>query len=106
MGLELASKIPPWVFKSWICIFFPNRILDEAKNLSFNATIAFKAYSNIKDHIDEADAISKDAKARANEAIQLVRERENLLIFSNNLPSVSCYFSAIIYQILLSCPLI
>ncbi|ETE64643.1 Laminin subunit alpha-2, partial [Ophiophagus hannah] len=47
-------------------------ILDEAKNLSFNATIAFKAYSNIKEHIDEADAISKDAKARANEAIQLM----------------------------------
>ncbi|KAL7987770.1 hypothetical protein Chor_006689 [Crotalus horridus] len=47
-------------------------ILDEAKNLSFNATIAFKAYSNIKDHIDKADAISKDAKARANEAIQLM----------------------------------
>ncbi|XP_039180622.1 laminin subunit alpha-2 isoform X7 [Crotalus tigris] len=54
-------------------------ILDEAKNLSFNATIAFKAYSNIKDHIDKADAISKDAKARANEAIQLASGPEGSL---------------------------
>uniref|UniRef100_A0A8C6VI31 Laminin subunit alpha 2 n=1 Tax=Naja naja TaxID=35670 RepID=A0A8C6VI31_NAJNA len=54
-------------------------ILDEAKNLSFNATIAFKAYSNIKEHIDEADAISKDAKARANEAIQLASGPEGSL---------------------------
>lgn len=55
-------------------VLYPHRILNEAKNLSFNATAAFKAYSNIKDYIDEADGISKDAKARANDAIQLVRK--------------------------------
>ncbi|XP_060609318.2 laminin subunit alpha-2 isoform X3 [Anolis sagrei] len=54
-------------------------ILDEAKNLSFNATVAFKAYSNIKDYVDEADGISKDAKARANEAIQLASGPEGSL---------------------------
>ncbi|XP_072852967.2 laminin subunit alpha-2 [Pogona vitticeps] len=54
-------------------------ILDEAKNLSFNATVAFKAYRNIKDYIDEADGISKDAKARANDAIQLVSGPEGSL---------------------------
>ncbi|KAM6465703.1 laminin subunit alpha-2 isoform 2-T2 [Liasis olivaceus] len=54
-------------------------ILDEAKNLSFNATVAFKAYSNIKDHIEEADVISKDAKARASEAIQLASGPEGSL---------------------------
>uniref|UniRef100_A0A6I8PFI4 Laminin subunit alpha-2 n=1 Tax=Ornithorhynchus anatinus TaxID=9258 RepID=A0A6I8PFI4_ORNAN len=48
-------------------------ILEEAKNISFNATAAFKAYSNIKDYIDEAENIAKEAKARANEASQLVR---------------------------------
>ncbi|XP_075453399.1 laminin subunit alpha-2 isoform X2 [Ascaphus truei] len=47
-------------------------ILAEAKNLSFNATVAFKAYSNIKDIIDEAENTAKEAKARANEAIDLV----------------------------------
>ncbi|KAJ7341923.1 hypothetical protein JRQ81_007908, partial [Phrynocephalus forsythii] len=54
-------------------------ILNEAKNLSFNATVAFKAYSNIKDYIDEADGISKDAKARAIDAIQLVSGPEGSL---------------------------
>ncbi|XP_060095142.1 laminin subunit alpha-2 isoform X2 [Heteronotia binoei] len=54
-------------------------ILDEAKNLSFNATIAFKAYSNIKDYIDEADGIARGAKARANEAIQLASGPEGSL---------------------------
>ncbi|XP_056422497.1 laminin subunit alpha-2 isoform X2 [Hyla sarda] len=43
-------------------------ILAEAKNLSFNATVAFNAYSNIKDSIDNADDIAKEAKAKANEA--------------------------------------
>ncbi|KAM7136527.1 laminin subunit alpha-2 isoform 5-T5 [Molossus nigricans] len=46
-------------------------ILDEAKSISFNATAAFKAYSNIKDYIDEADKIAKEAKDRANEATKL-----------------------------------
>ncbi|XP_053142140.1 laminin subunit alpha-2 isoform X3 [Hemicordylus capensis] len=54
-------------------------ILEEAKNLSLNATVAFKAYSNIKDYIDEADGIAKGAKARANEAIQLASGPEGSL---------------------------
>ncbi|XP_054830970.1 laminin subunit alpha-2 [Eublepharis macularius] len=54
-------------------------ILDEAKNLSFNATVAFKAYSNIKDYIDKADGIAKEAKARANEAIRLASGPEGSL---------------------------
>lgn len=47
-------------------------ILAEAKNLSFNATVAFKAYSNIKDFIDDAEDTAKEAKAKANEAEELV----------------------------------
>ncbi|XP_078505044.1 laminin subunit alpha-2 isoform X4 [Lissotriton helveticus] len=46
-------------------------ILAEAKNLSFNATAAFKAYTNIKDYIDEAEQIAKEAKASANQAMQM-----------------------------------
>ncbi|XP_066555448.1 laminin subunit alpha-2 [Amia ocellicauda] len=46
-------------------------ILAEAKNLSFNATAAFKAYSNIKDFIEEAERVAKQAKARGIEAVQL-----------------------------------
>ncbi|XP_042733401.1 laminin subunit alpha-2 isoform X5 [Lagopus leucura] len=45
-------------------------ILAEAKNLSFNATLAFNAYTNIKDYIDEAEKVAKEAKALANEAMQ------------------------------------
>lgn len=51
----------------------PHRILDEAKSISFNATAAFNAYSNIKDYIDEADKIAKEAKGLADEATKLVR---------------------------------
>ncbi|XP_063773402.1 laminin subunit alpha-2 isoform X3 [Pseudophryne corroboree] len=47
-------------------------ILAEAKNLSFNATVAFKAYSNIKDLIDDAEDTAKEGKAKANEAVDLV----------------------------------
>ncbi|XP_053520768.1 laminin subunit alpha-2 isoform X5 [Artibeus jamaicensis] len=46
-------------------------ILDEAKNISFNATAAFKAYTNIKDYIDEAEKIAKEAKGLAQEATNL-----------------------------------
>ncbi|XP_069052056.1 laminin subunit alpha-2 isoform X1 [Lepisosteus oculatus] len=46
-------------------------ILAEAKNLSFNATAAFKAYSNIKDFIEEAERVAKQAKAHGTEAVQL-----------------------------------
>lgn len=46
-------------------------ILDEAKNISFNATAAFKAYSNIKDYIDEAEKVTKEAKDLAQEATAL-----------------------------------
>ncbi|NWX11325.1 LAMA2 protein, partial [Caloenas nicobarica] len=45
-------------------------ILAEAKNLSFNATLAFNAYTTIKDNIDEAEKVAKEAKALANEAMQ------------------------------------
>ncbi|XP_052640257.1 laminin subunit alpha-2 isoform X4 [Harpia harpyja] len=45
-------------------------ILAEAKNLSFNATLAFNAYTNIKDYTDEAEKVAKKAKALANEAMQ------------------------------------
>ncbi|TEA36180.1 hypothetical protein DBR06_SOUSAS7510018, partial [Sousa chinensis] len=48
-----------------------DRILDEAKNISFNATAAFKAYSNIKDYIDKAEKIAKEAKDLAREATEL-----------------------------------
>ncbi|XP_069582155.1 laminin subunit alpha-2 isoform X2 [Ranitomeya imitator] len=47
-------------------------ILAEAKNLSFNATAAFNAYSNIKDSIDSAEDTAKEGKAKANEAAELV----------------------------------
>ncbi|XP_073431896.1 laminin subunit alpha-2 isoform X2 [Dendrobates tinctorius] len=47
-------------------------ILAEAKNLSFNATAAFNAYSNIKDSIDRAEDTAKEGKAKANEAVELV----------------------------------
>lgn len=53
----------------------PFRILDEAKNISFNATAAFNAYSNIKDYIDEAEKIAKEAKVLAHEATELVRNK-------------------------------
>ncbi|XP_047184471.1 laminin subunit alpha-2 isoform X3 [Scophthalmus maximus] len=46
-------------------------ILAEAKNLSFNATAAFKAYSNIKSNVDEAEKEAKAAKQRASEALAL-----------------------------------
>uniref|UniRef100_A0A3Q3VVE3 Basement membrane-specific heparan sulfate proteoglycan core protein n=1 Tax=Mola mola TaxID=94237 RepID=A0A3Q3VVE3_MOLML len=46
-------------------------ILAEAKNLSFNATAAFKAYSNIKANVDEAEKEAKAAKQRASEALTL-----------------------------------
>ncbi|XP_060707115.1 laminin subunit alpha-2 isoform X3 [Hemiscyllium ocellatum] len=46
-------------------------ILAEAKNLSFNATAAFRAYTNIKDKIDEAEKVAKEAKETANQAVRL-----------------------------------
>ncbi|XP_034018533.1 laminin subunit alpha-2 isoform X2 [Thalassophryne amazonica] len=46
-------------------------ILAEAKNLSFNATAAFKAYSNIKANIDAAEKEAKGAKEMAAEALTL-----------------------------------
>lgn len=54
------------------CVFCS--ILAEAKNLSFNATAAFKAYTNIKNYIDEADKVAKMAKKASVEAQQLVRK--------------------------------
>uniref|UniRef100_A0A7N8XYS2 Laminin subunit alpha-2 n=1 Tax=Mastacembelus armatus TaxID=205130 RepID=A0A7N8XYS2_9TELE len=49
-------------------------ILADAKNLSFNATAAFKAYSNIKGNVDAAEKEAKAAKQSANEALTLVRD--------------------------------
>ncbi|XP_012410390.1 laminin subunit alpha-2, partial [Trichechus manatus latirostris] len=54
-------------------------ILDEAKNISFNATAAFKAYSNIKDCIDEAEKVAKEAKGLADEATELATGPQGLL---------------------------
>ncbi|KAF3850089.1 hypothetical protein F7725_019808 [Dissostichus mawsoni] len=46
-------------------------ILAEARNLSFNATAAFKAYSNIKANVDAAERDAKAAKQSASEALAL-----------------------------------
>ncbi|XP_075893685.1 laminin subunit alpha-2 isoform X3 [Nelusetta ayraudi] len=46
-------------------------ILAEAKNLSFNATAAFKAYSNIKANVDAAEKEAKAAKQSSSEALAL-----------------------------------
>ncbi|XP_075802968.1 laminin subunit alpha-2 isoform X1 [Microtus pennsylvanicus] len=54
-------------------------ILDEAKNISFNATTAFRAYSNIKDNIDEAERVAREAKDLAHEATQLATSPQGLL---------------------------
>uniref|UniRef100_A0AAV2K9P3 Laminin alpha domain-containing protein n=1 Tax=Knipowitschia caucasica TaxID=637954 RepID=A0AAV2K9P3_KNICA len=47
-------------------------ILAEARNLSFNATAAFKAYSNIKANVDAAEKMAKAAKQAAAEALSLL----------------------------------
>lgn len=64
-------------FSSVLLVFFVFffSILAEAKNLSFNATAAFKAYSNIKANVDEAEKEAKLARQRASEALALVRTR-------------------------------
>ncbi|KAM9261102.1 laminin subunit alpha-2 [Cariama cristata] len=54
-------------------------ILAEAKNLSFNATLAFNAYTNIKDYTDEAEKVAKEAKALANEAMQATSDPQGSL---------------------------
>ncbi|XP_028622252.1 laminin subunit alpha-2 [Grammomys surdaster] len=54
-------------------------ILDEAKNISFNATAAFRAYSNIKDYIDEAEKVAREAKELAQEATALATSPQGLL---------------------------
>ncbi|XP_077409138.1 laminin subunit alpha-2 isoform X2 [Vanacampus margaritifer] len=46
-------------------------ILAEAKNLSFNATAAFKAYTNIKANVDQAEKEAKTAKQTASEALTM-----------------------------------
>ncbi|XP_012788306.2 laminin subunit alpha-2 [Sorex araneus] len=56
-----------------------DRILDEAKNISFNATAAFNAYSNIKNYIDEAEKLAMEAKDLANEATKLATGPQGLL---------------------------
>uniref|UniRef100_A0A8C2VU09 Laminin subunit alpha-2 n=1 Tax=Chinchilla lanigera TaxID=34839 RepID=A0A8C2VU09_CHILA len=54
-------------------------ILGEAKNISFNATAAFNAYSNIKNYIDEAEKVAMEARGLANETMQLATSPRGLL---------------------------
>nr|XP_013006500.1 laminin subunit alpha-2 isoform X4 [Cavia porcellus] len=54
-------------------------ILEEAKNISFNATAAFNAYSNIKDYIDEAEKVATEARGLAHEATKLATSPRGLL---------------------------
>ncbi|XP_023570030.1 laminin subunit alpha-2 [Octodon degus] len=54
-------------------------ILDEAKNISFNATAAFNAYSNIKNYIEEAEKVAAEAKGLAQEATKLATSPPGLL---------------------------
>ncbi|XP_004846024.1 laminin subunit alpha-2 isoform X1 [Heterocephalus glaber] len=54
-------------------------ILDEAKNISFNATAAFNAYSNIKDNIDEAEKVATEARGLALEATKLATSPRGVL---------------------------
>ncbi|XP_052025259.1 LOW QUALITY PROTEIN: laminin subunit alpha-2 [Apodemus sylvaticus] len=54
-------------------------ILDEAKNISFNATAAFRAYSNIKDSIDEAEKVAGEARELAQQATVLATSPQGLL---------------------------
>uniref|UniRef100_A0AAX7TVN3 Laminin subunit alpha 2 n=1 Tax=Astatotilapia calliptera TaxID=8154 RepID=A0AAX7TVN3_ASTCA len=63
-SMSISSSPPPL-----------HSILAEAKNLSFNATAAFNAYSNIKANVDAAEKEAKAAKQRASEALALVRGR-------------------------------
>lgn len=56
-------------------------ILAEAKNLSFNATAAFHAYTNIKDKIDAAEKEAKEAKQKASDALELVRPQNDVWVF-------------------------
>ena len=62
----------PNVLLSFALSLSPRSILAEARNLSFNATAAFKAYSNIKANVDAAEKEAKAAKQRASEALALV----------------------------------
>uniref|UniRef100_A0A8C7Z8U8 Basement membrane-specific heparan sulfate proteoglycan core protein n=1 Tax=Oryzias sinensis TaxID=183150 RepID=A0A8C7Z8U8_9TELE len=55
-----------------------DNILAEAKNLSFNATAAFHAYTNIKDKIDAAEKEAKEAKQKASDALELVRAQNDI----------------------------
>lgn len=67
-------------------------ILAEAKNLSFNATAAFKAYSNIKANVDEAEKEAKAAKQRASEAVTLVSGHTNTLRNTSTYPNYLTIF--------------
>lgn len=71
---ELLSILS--VFSLFSSLHSSHSILAEAKNLSFNATAAFHAYSNIKANIDAAEKEAKAAKQRASEALALVRVQE------------------------------
>uniref|UniRef100_A0A3Q3L5T1 Laminin subunit alpha-2 n=1 Tax=Mastacembelus armatus TaxID=205130 RepID=A0A3Q3L5T1_9TELE len=74
--VTLTTPLPP-----------PYKMLYHAKNLSFNATAAFKAYSNIKGNVDAAEKEAKAAKQSANEALTLVRGHMMYI----NIDFLSCY---------------
>ncbi|KAM6964872.1 laminin subunit alpha-2 [Aplochiton taeniatus] len=54
-------------------------ILADAKNRSLNATEAFRAYTRIKDAIDEAERTAKEARGQAGEAFNLAVRPEGSL---------------------------
>lgn len=74
LGFHYLTKCAYSTSKGKISLFchLSHSILAEAKNLSFNATAAFKAYSNIKANVDAAEKEAKAAKQRASEALALV----------------------------------
>lgn len=76
----------------WLCVCGFCSILAEAKNLSFNATAAFKAYTNIKNYIDEADKVAKEAKKTSIDALQLVRKHTHTIM------SVSCLHQWLVWK--------
>uniref|UniRef100_A0A665URZ3 Basement membrane-specific heparan sulfate proteoglycan core protein n=1 Tax=Echeneis naucrates TaxID=173247 RepID=A0A665URZ3_ECHNA len=91
------------IYYYYIYIFFflsfptPRSILAEARNLSFNATAAFKAYSNIKANVDSAEKEAKAAKQRANEALALVRG--HTLISMNSSAAIICHPLCTLYAL-------
>lgn len=68
----IKGSFPDWTLTNFDLFSPTDSILAEAKNLSFNATAAFKAYSNIKANVDAAEKEAKAAKQSSSEALALV----------------------------------